>query len=864
MAIATIVIPVRNGGRHLNACVRAIQGDHRSAEFEIIVVDDGSPVPVQLANQQENVRLLRLDSNVGPGLARNAGVEASNSELIVFVDADVVVHQDAVSRMLDVLEQDAELAAVFGSYDETPESRQFLSTYRNLHHHFMHQTSDSECSTFWAGFGAVRCSAFLEVNGFSQDYRRPCIEDIEFGHRLTQAGFRIRLVPNLQATHLKRWTFWSMLRCDIADRAVPWSSLIARNREKIPNTLNLSWSQRLAAVLACVCMSCPVIASAMAMTLAPVAWWLGVGLVIQLLDSHTHRRLLGALSGMAVAVCLSMSLFATVSVNAPVGSVMATCLMGMLLINRQLYGLLIRVRGVPFAIYCIPIQLVNYGAAVLTFGFVTLYFKVLQFCQSPVRFAPWRASHQTRGGGDARGFANVVASDLHAQDVLHAQTPHEQGTGEYEYPLRNPDSTHRRTSLFTTKLGSLLFFAFIVVTYITLFLACDQLAGPTWADEDEFLATSQDFSTQLLPTLTQLKSYEELNTPLAFIMFGQVQYLFNGGLRECRMLCFALSICIAVLVGRPRRENGWGPALALIGLFLCPYYLWISTRMYTDIIAAFFGVVGWMLHRRQHHILAAISFALAISTRQYMLAIPLAVAASEALDAIQRRRFPGAACWLPAFSTLTLFGWILVFDGLAPPAAYQARPVPDVQQTLWTFSPSNGIYALATIGLYFVIPEWCLYRRSRLHEDPSLGQRIAVVTLVGIVCLLFPMEGPTKGGLTKLIEATDSPGISGQLVVALLACLVAWRFAKPGASSFLVLFHAMLMMKAFPWDKYVLPVVIVLWYARANLPGNPRWGTGIELPLSLTRSRTESNAGPTTNSHPPTSQKERPPCQASV
>jgi hypothetical protein len=69
------------------------------------------------------------------------------------------------------------------------------------------------------------------------------------GARLRLEGYRIRLCPDIQGTHLKRWTFGSLLRADIFHRAVPWSKLILR-RGHWPWDLNVDAGSRLSAFLA--------------------------------------------------------------------------------------------------------------------------------------------------------------------------------------------------------------------------------------------------------------------------------------------------------------------------------------------------------------------------------------------------------------------------------------------------------------------------------------------------------------------------------------------------------------------------------------------------------------------------------------
>jgi hypothetical protein len=119
----------------------------------------------------------------------------------------------------------------------------------NLRHHYTHQRARREAASFWAGCGAVRRDAFLRAGGFDAErYARPEIEDIELAGRLRRFG-RLRLDPDLQVTHLKRWTLRSVVETDILRRALPWARLI-REQGELPDDLNLRRSQRLAAALA--------------------------------------------------------------------------------------------------------------------------------------------------------------------------------------------------------------------------------------------------------------------------------------------------------------------------------------------------------------------------------------------------------------------------------------------------------------------------------------------------------------------------------------------------------------------------------------------------------------------------------------
>ncbi len=245
----SVIVPVYNGGEALRRCLRALNASTYQ-EYELIVVDDFSTDPSADIARDEGAVVLKMDKQSGPAACRNLGAESAKGEVLLFVDADVVARKETLSRVaMDFLEH-TDTAAVFGSYDTEPAQQNFLSQYKNLLHHFVHQSSETEASTFWAGCGAIRREIFFSVGGFdSKKYPRPSIEDIELGYRLRNKGHRILLDKGLEVKHLKKWTWQSLLGADIFCRAIPWTELIL-DTGKTVNDLNLRNSQRISAFLA--------------------------------------------------------------------------------------------------------------------------------------------------------------------------------------------------------------------------------------------------------------------------------------------------------------------------------------------------------------------------------------------------------------------------------------------------------------------------------------------------------------------------------------------------------------------------------------------------------------------------------------
>jgi GT2 family glycosyltransferase len=211
------------------------------------------------------VTVVNLPRHVGPAAARNRGASIASGEILLFLDSDVCVHSDTLGRIASAFRMDPSMAALIGSYDDDPDAKDFISQYRNLMHHFVHQTGRESASTFWSGCGAVWRHVFHDISGFDESYDRPAIEDIELGYRLLKSGHRVLLDHDLTVKHLKRWTFWDLVRTDICARGIPWTELILRDRH-MPNDLNLQLSQRVSVALAFLLV---------AMAAAAAIWWRG-------------------------------------------------------------------------------------------------------------------------------------------------------------------------------------------------------------------------------------------------------------------------------------------------------------------------------------------------------------------------------------------------------------------------------------------------------------------------------------------------------------------------------------------------------------------------------------------------------------
>ncbi len=309
----SVIVPVRDGARVIGQALAALAASDLSrGAWELLVVDDGSTDDTSMIAAPYADLLLRLPGKShGPAYARNRAAELARGAVLVFVDADVCVHRDTLRLFAELFEEDPELSAAMGSYDDSPPGAGLVSQFRNLLHYHVHHLNPGEAETFWAGCGAMRRSVFHAAGMFDEwHYSRPQIEDIELGRRLRAGGHRIVLRPDIQCTHLKRWTFRNFLSTDFQHRGVPWTRLlIAEGPNAGAATLNLRTSQRVAAALS------------------------GLALLGLLL--------LPALGAMALLAAAAAGL-------------------GVLLINWSFYAMLRRTHSWPFALAVLPLHILHY------------------------------------------------------------------------------------------------------------------------------------------------------------------------------------------------------------------------------------------------------------------------------------------------------------------------------------------------------------------------------------------------------------------------------------------------------------------------------------------------------------------------
>lgn len=191
---------------------------------EIVVVDNGSSDgSVEMTRQRfPKVRLLELEDNLGFGVANNRGAALTDGEFLLFLNSDAWLDDGALERLLSAFDDRPRLGLVAPQLRYPDGSLQFtwvpttgvlgeaLQMARNPFesrpwvHHGLPTLLRPLVGDGWltAACWLMRRTAFESVGGFDEAIFL-YFEDVDLSLRLRRRGWRLRLIPQATAFHIK-------------------------------------------------------------------------------------------------------------------------------------------------------------------------------------------------------------------------------------------------------------------------------------------------------------------------------------------------------------------------------------------------------------------------------------------------------------------------------------------------------------------------------------------------------------------------------------------------------------------------------------------------------------------------------------
>lgn len=207
----TVVIPVRDNAAGLRRLLAALR------ELKVVVVDDGSESPQSIADcvgTSCGVELFRHETSRGPAAARNTGLRHCHTDIVAFLDSDVVPRPGWLEPLLGHF-CDPAVALVAPRIVALDPGGSHVGRYEAGHSALDLGDRESPVLPYGAvsyvPSAAVLCrrTALTQIHGF--DEALSCGEDVDLCWRLLDAGFRLRYEPIAHVGHEHREVLWQWL-----------------------------------------------------------------------------------------------------------------------------------------------------------------------------------------------------------------------------------------------------------------------------------------------------------------------------------------------------------------------------------------------------------------------------------------------------------------------------------------------------------------------------------------------------------------------------------------------------------------------------------------------------------------------------
>lgn len=196
----TIVVPVKDGAETLPRCLEALAAAAPDGA-EIIVVDDGSSDDSAALAEERGATVVHHEHNRGTSAARNTGARHAQADIIAFVDADVVVHPDALHRLLAWFEREPDLLGVNGILSLAIDAPDLVTAFVNTSIHYQHLRHGPRVASAFTSICALRRSALEAMGGWDERWFSRYGDDVATRFHLPPAS--IRMDPGIQGEHLK-------------------------------------------------------------------------------------------------------------------------------------------------------------------------------------------------------------------------------------------------------------------------------------------------------------------------------------------------------------------------------------------------------------------------------------------------------------------------------------------------------------------------------------------------------------------------------------------------------------------------------------------------------------------------------------
>ena len=210
----SVVIPTHNRPKQLAICLESLSHlDYPRDRFEVIVVDDGSPIIPEdvVAPFLDQLNMtLRKQLHAGPAGARNTGAERAKGEFLAFTDDDCTPAPDWLQKLAEHFTEVPVRAIGGRTINGLPNNLYSVTSQTIIDVAYAYYNPDPNQACFFASNNlTVAADLFHDIGGFDVTFTTS--EDRDFCDRWRHQGFKMAYVPEVLLYHfhdLKFGTFW--------------------------------------------------------------------------------------------------------------------------------------------------------------------------------------------------------------------------------------------------------------------------------------------------------------------------------------------------------------------------------------------------------------------------------------------------------------------------------------------------------------------------------------------------------------------------------------------------------------------------------------------------------------------------------
>ena len=227
----SIIIINYNVLGYLESCIESIYNSDIKSEFEVIIVDNNSPEPINISYNEDNLRIIQFDTNLGFAKAVNHAIDKSKGSEILLLNPDTLVHNNTVQYLSDYIINNIKVGVV-GCKVVFPSGKYQLSSKRHFptigiiltklfkfdkilsknkyfgkyNYTYLNHNDLAFVDSISGACMMFKREVFNDVGCFDENFFL-YFEDTDFCYRALKKNYKVVYNPNCRIVHYKRESF---------------------------------------------------------------------------------------------------------------------------------------------------------------------------------------------------------------------------------------------------------------------------------------------------------------------------------------------------------------------------------------------------------------------------------------------------------------------------------------------------------------------------------------------------------------------------------------------------------------------------------------------------------------------------------